>query len=89
MSRMIGSRHRPLSDFLGVPPEEIVGLSEIAELLGVHRRTAVRYSKRDDFPAPLAHLRAGIVWKRADVEAWAKRTLPLPRTGRPRKSAGA
>lgn len=78
-------RHRPLSESLGVSREEIVGLSEIAEMLGVSKRTAVRYSKRDDFPFPLARLRAGIVWKRANVEKWATATLPLPRTGRPPK----
>jgi predicted DNA-binding transcriptional regulator AlpA len=67
-------------------PEEVVGLSEIAESLGVTKRTAVRYATRPDFPKPLARLRAGIVWKRDDVDVWAAKTLPLPRTGRPRKS---
>jgi predicted DNA-binding transcriptional regulator AlpA len=78
-------RHRPLSDSLGVPPEEIVGLSEIAEMLGVTTRTVARYRTRDDFPEPLARLRGGFVWRRADVERWAKATLPLPRPGRPPK----
>jgi predicted DNA-binding transcriptional regulator AlpA len=80
-------RHPPLSDFLNVAPEDMVGVSELAELLGVTKRTAIRYSQRPDFPAPLARLAAGPVWKRADVEKWAKMTLPLPRTGRPPKSA--
>jgi hypothetical protein len=31
-----------------------------------------------------ARLASGPIWRRADFEAWAKRTLPLP-TGRPRK----
>jgi hypothetical protein len=39
---------------------------------------------RDDFPEPLGKIAAGRVWLRADVETWAKETLPLP-TGRPRK----
>jgi len=78
-------RQRLSSDFLGMAPDEVVGLSEIAESLGVSKRTAVRYAERSDFPKPLARLRAGIVWKREDVERWAKATLPLPRTGRPPK----
>jgi predicted DNA-binding transcriptional regulator AlpA len=69
---------------LGVSPDEIVGLSEIAAMFGVTKRTAVRYSKRDDFPAPFARLTAGLVWDRAEVEAWGKEHLPLP-PGRPRK----
>lgn len=71
------SRHQPLLASLGVAPEEVVGLVEIAEMLGVTKRTAVRYSKRADFPPPLARLSAGLIWKRADVEAWASSTLPL------------
>lgn len=78
-------RQQPSSDFLEMAPEEVVGLSEIAEELGVTKRTAVRYAARGDFPEPLARLRAGLVWKRVDVERWAKKTLPLPRTGRPPK----
>lgn len=70
---------------LGVPPEELASLSEIAETLGVTTRTVQRYAERADFPKPLGRLAMGRVWRRTDVEAWAKRTLPLPRTGRPRK----
>lgn len=65
-------------------PEEIVGLSEIAELLGVTKRTVQRYQEREDFPAPLGTLAGGRVWREADVRKWAEKTLPLP-PGRPRK----
>lgn len=82
---MKASRHAPLLASLGVSPDEVVGLAEIASMLGVTKRTVVRYSKRQDSPEPLARLSAGLVWRRADVEAWAERTLPLPRTGHPRK----
>ena len=75
----------PLLPSRHVSPNEVAGLVEIARMLGVSKRTAVRYSKRDDFPPPLARLSAGLVWRGDDVEEWAKRTLPLPRTGRPRK----
>lgn len=67
-----------------VPREELASIAEVAEMLGVTRRTAHRYVDRDDFPAPIGRLAVGRVWLRADVERWAKETLPLP-TGRPRK----
>lgn len=68
---------------LAVKPEEIVGLSEIAQLFGVARHTAWRYSRRADFPEPLARLSAGHIWRRDDVQAWGKAHLPLT-PGRPR-----
>ncbi len=63
---------------------ELVGLTEIAQEYGVQRNSAWRWSRRPDFPAPAARLAHGPVWHRADVERWAKATLPLP-TGRPPK----
>jgi predicted DNA-binding transcriptional regulator AlpA len=69
-----------------VTPDEIVGLAEIAEQLGVTKRTVQRYVERADFPKPLGRLAGGRVWRRADVAALAKATLPLPRPGRPRKA---
>lgn len=80
------TRRRPalsLGSF-GVPPEDLAGLQEVAEMLGVTKRTAQRYTDREDFPAPLGRISTGRVWLRSDVEAWAKRTLPL-QTGRPPK----
>jgi predicted DNA-binding transcriptional regulator AlpA len=71
-----------------VSPDELAGIAEVAEICGVPKRTAIRYSQRADFPEPLDRLAAGPVWRRVDVEAWAKRTLPLP-TGRPRKREGS
>ena len=76
---------RALLESLGVAPEDLAGLSEIVELLGVSKATAFKYTRRDDFPEPLGHVSAaGPVWLRRDVQRWAKETLPLP-TGRPRK----
>lgn len=66
-----------------VPLEDLVGLSEIAEALGVHKRTVQTYIERPDFPEPLGQVAAGRVWRREDVLEWAGRTLPLPRPGRP------
>jgi predicted DNA-binding transcriptional regulator AlpA len=68
----------------GVSPEELAGLQEVAELLGVTKRTATRYVDRDDFPDPLGRISTGRVWWRKDVEKWARNTLPL-RAGRPPK----
>jgi predicted DNA-binding transcriptional regulator AlpA len=68
-----------------VPLEDLVGLSEIATLLGVHKRTAQNYLGRDDFPEPLGQTSAGRVWRREDVRQWGHEHLPLPRPGRPRK----
>jgi predicted DNA-binding transcriptional regulator AlpA len=67
-----------------VPSEELASIAEVAEILGVTRRTVHRYVDRHDFPKPIGELAAGRVWLRAEVEIWAKATLPLPE-GRPRK----
>jgi predicted DNA-binding transcriptional regulator AlpA len=64
---------------------DLVGVPEIADMLGASRRTAWRYIERDDFPEPVAQVTAKRLWKRRDVERWAKRTLPL--TFDPRRRA--
>lgn len=65
--------------------EDLAGLTEIAALLHVHKRTAQKYLDRDDFPEPLGRLAGGRVWLREDVEQWGQVHLPLPRPGRPKK----
>jgi predicted DNA-binding transcriptional regulator AlpA len=65
-------------------PGELAGLAEVAEIVGKDKRTATRYTGRPDFPTPVDRLASGPVWRRADVERWAKANLPLP-AGRPRK----
>jgi hypothetical protein len=62
--------------------EKVVGLAELAYLCKVSKHAAIRYSRRPDFPEPLARLASGPVWERRKVQAWADRTLPLPK-GRP------
>jgi predicted DNA-binding transcriptional regulator AlpA len=64
----------------------LLGLHEVAELLRVTKRTAARYTRRADFPEPIERLAAGPIWRRRDVEAWAKKRLPLP-TGRPARAS--
>ena len=81
------SRHPPPAIASGaLSPNEVAGVSEIATMLEVTRRTAARYVERPDFPEPAAQLLRGRVWLRADVEVWAKANLPL-KPGRPRKGA--
>lgn len=63
-----------------VPP--LVGMAEIATLLGVSRQRAHEVSARPDFPTPVQHLAAGAVYIRAQVEAF-NRGWERKRTGRP------
>jgi predicted DNA-binding transcriptional regulator AlpA len=59
-----------------VAARELVGIAEIADLLGVSRQRAHKLSQRPDFPEPVARLSAGLIWERADVVRWiaARRT---------------
>jgi prophage regulatory protein len=77
-------RHHPLLASLRMTSNDRVGLAEIAAMLGVTKNTALRYARRGDFPVPVEQLASGRVWRRRDVEIWAKKKLPLP-TGRPRQ----
>jgi predicted DNA-binding transcriptional regulator AlpA len=55
--------------------EDLVGMSEVAEMLAVVRQYVDRLSREDPtFPRPVAELRSGRVWKRADIVKWAKAT---------------
>jgi predicted DNA-binding transcriptional regulator AlpA len=58
-------------------PLDLVGVPEIAEMLGVHRQSVWRYVRRDDFPEPDAQVSGKRLWKRSAIERWAKKTLPL------------
>ena len=52
---------------------ELVGLKEIAEMLAVSKQRAGQLAEQAGFPEPLGEISAGRVWKRADVEVWARR----------------
>lgn len=54
------------------PSGSLVGLAEVAVLLGLSKPATVRRTQQSDFPAPLAELAAGPVWDRADIVAYAK-----------------
>ena len=62
---------------------ELVGIAEIADILGVNRQRASALQTRHDFPAPVAHLKMGPVWTRTSLANFADTWERKP--GRPRK----
>jgi predicted DNA-binding transcriptional regulator AlpA len=67
-----------------MPPDQLAQLAEVADILGVSKRTAARAVERPGFPAPVDVLSTGRVWQRSDVEAWGRENPPRGR-GRPPK----
>jgi hypothetical protein len=55
-------------------PGDLVGVTEIGDLLGVSRQRADQLSRLEGFPEPVAVLSAGRIWRLVDVEAWARTT---------------
>ena len=54
---------------------ELVGIFEIAAMVGVSRQRIDQISRTDpDFPSPIAELHAGRIWALSDVERWAHMT---------------
>jgi prophage regulatory protein len=53
---------------------DLVGLTEIAEMLGVSAQRVDQLARRDDFPEPVAVLAAGRIWRLGDIEHWAEST---------------
>lgn len=50
----------------------LVGAAEIQDLLGVSRQRVQQLIARPDFPKPVDKLKMGKVWRRTDVEKWAR-----------------
>jgi len=51
---------------------ELLGLSELAQLLGVSKQVVINWKvKREGFPKPTAELKSGPVWRRDDIVGWA------------------
>jgi hypothetical protein len=50
----------------------LVGVAEAAALLGWDRRRVATYVSRGSFPPPVATLASGRVWRRDDVETFAR-----------------
>lgn len=51
--------------------QPLAGSGEIAALLGVSRQRVSQLSKAVDWPAPVAVLGLGAVWRTDDVRRWA------------------
>jgi hypothetical protein len=51
---------------------DLVGVSEAAAIMGWDRRRVITYVDRGSFPDPIASLASGRVWRRDDVEAFAR-----------------
>lgn len=67
-----------MSVYVALVAPELMGVAEIAELLGVSRQRVHQLSKASGFPAPIAELSAGAIWEREAVERWARATGRLP-----------
>jgi hypothetical protein len=67
----------------------LVGVAEIAEMLGVSRQRAVQIvASYADYPAPEVALASGRVWRRSDVDRWISKH-PIRPPGRPSTSRQA
>jgi prophage regulatory protein len=56
------------------PKLDLVGLTEIAEMLDLSRQRVDQIVRADPrFPEPVAVIAAGRIWRRSDVERWARR----------------
>jgi predicted DNA-binding transcriptional regulator AlpA len=68
---------------------ELVGVSEAVEIMGWDKRRVFTYIDRDSFPEPVALLASGRVWRKVDVEAYAREWKRKRRKseGPPRKAA--
>ena len=52
---------------------DLIGITEVGRILEVSKQRAYQLSQVDGFPKPAATLATGRVWKRADVERWARK----------------
>ncbi len=54
---------------------ELVAAAEIAEMLELTRQRVYQIIASDEtFPEPIDELTVGRIWRRADIERWAKKT---------------
>lgn len=54
--------------------DNLVGLTEIAEMLEVTRARAHQLAAIQGFPEPVGEIAAGRIWEREAVEKWARET---------------
>jgi len=64
---------------------ELVGVAELAEMLGVSKQRVSELANKASFPRPIVSLKAGPVWDRTSVgnflETWRRRPGRRPRVG--------
>ena len=53
--------------------DDLVGVAEVAEILGVSKQRIYQLAQRDDFPDPVRRLRATPIWSDAEMRDFAKR----------------
>jgi hypothetical protein len=53
--------------------ETLVNLADIGRMLGISRQRAAVIADHDGFPEPTGQMGRGRVWKRKDVEKWARK----------------
>ena len=56
----------------------LVGLHEVGAMIGVSRQRADQLARQTGFPKPVAELKAGRIWRRADVQRWVD-ARPIPK----------
>ena len=66
---------------------ELVGLGEAARACETTSRQMLSWSRREDFPAPVAGLKV-LVWHRAEIVRWSKDHQNERVSGIPRGIAG-
>jgi hypothetical protein len=74
-ARCLASLRRAAGDGVSVIVEvtpALAGVAEAAAMLGWDRRRVITYVDRGSFPEPVARLASGRVWRREDVEAFAR-----------------
>ena len=64
--------------YVAMVAKHLVGVTEIAEMLGISRQRAHQLTRAEGFPAPVAELSAGRIWNRDEVEEWGREAGRLP-----------
>jgi len=60
---------------------DLAGVTEVGDILGVSRQRAAQLAETQGFPAPVAELASGRIWRSQDVRLWSETRR---RGGRPR-----
>ena len=52
---------------------EVVAIAEMAQMLGVGTNRTWQLTKHPDFPAPIAELSVGRIWRTSEIQRWCER----------------